>query len=251
MTQENFYDDIEPLTEEQSFPVKIDGFEGPLDLLLYLIRNQEIDIYDIPVAKITGQYLEYVEMMQALNLEVAGEYLLMAATLLRIKARLLMPRHAGEEGEDEDPREELIMALLEYKRFKEASEKMAIMEVKERQILKRGDFSYLSPSVQETFTIDATLYDLVRAFHDIMKSAADQPKHEVSNFELTIEDQVNYILSVLDVGSETSLTKLVEANQQRIYYVVTFLALLELVKLQRISAKQHQHFGEIYVVRID
>lgn len=251
MTQENFYDDIEPLSEEQSFPVKIEGFEGPLDLLLYLIRNQEIDIYDIPVATITRQYLDYVEMMQALNLEVAGEYLLMAATLLRIKARLLMPRHSSEEGEEEDPREELIMALLEYKRFKEASEKMAIMEVKERQILKRGDFSYLSPSVRENFTVDATLYDLVRAFSEIMKTASEEPRHEVENFDISIEDQVNFILGILETEKETSLSKLVKENQRRIYYVVTFLALLELVKLQRVAAKQHQHFGEIYVIRID
>ena len=156
---EKFYDDLETVSD--SFPVKIEGFEGPLDLLLYLIRNQEIDIYDIPIATITGQYLEYLNMMKLLNLEIAGEYLLMAATLIRIKARLLMPRHPEIEGEEPDPREELIIALLEYKRFKEASEKMTIMEVQERQKLKRGDFSYLSVEVQETFVMEATLYDLV------------------------------------------------------------------------------------------
>jgi segregation and condensation protein A len=162
-----------------------------------------------------------------------------------------MPKHAGEMNEEEDPREELIMALLEYRRFKEASEKMAIMEVKERQILRRGDFSYLSPSVQEHFTVDASLYDLVRAFHDVMKMAAEQPHHEVENYEISIDEQVNYILAVLENQKETSLTKLVKENQHRLYYVVTFLALLELVKLQRITAKQHQHFGEIYVIRLD
>ncbi len=126
MTEEQLYDDVEVSSE--SFPVKIEGFEGPLDLLLYLIRNQEIDIYDIPIAKITGQYLEYIKVMKMLNLEIAGEYLLMAATLIRIKARLLMPRHPEIDGEEEDPREELIVALLEYKRFREVAEKMALME---------------------------------------------------------------------------------------------------------------------------
>lgn len=250
MSKDEFFDDIQPISEEESFPIKIEGFEGPLDLLLYLIRNQEIDIYDIPIATITGQYLDYIKMMKLLNLEVAGEYLLMAATLIRIKARLLMPKHAEIEGDDEDPREELIMALLEYKRFKEASEKFAVMEVRERQILKRGDFSYLSKEVQETFTIDATLYDLFRAFSDIMKTATDQPHHNVENFELSIEDQVEYILAILESTEKITLTELVKANERRIYYVVTFLALLELVKLQRISAKQHQHFGEIYVTRL-
>ncbi len=250
MSNDNLFDDIQSVPESESFPIKIEGFEGPLDLLLYLIRNEEIDIYDIPIARITGQYLEYIKMMKLLNLEVAGEYLLMAATLIRIKARLLMPRHPEVDGEDEDPREELILALLEYKRYKEASEQMALMEVRERQILKRGDFSYLSPEVQETFTIDATLYDLVRAFADVMKSAAEHPTHEVANFELSIEDQIEYILSVLEQQPETCLTDLVEQHQARIYYVVTFLAILELVKLQRIAARQHQHFGEIYVVRL-
>jgi segregation and condensation protein A len=250
MSNDNFFDDLQPVSEADSFPIKIEGFEGPLDLLLYLIRNQEIDIYDIPIATITGQYLDYVKMMKLLNLEVAGEYVLMAATLIRIKARLLMPRHSEIDGDDEDPREELIMALLEYKRFKEASEKFAILEVKERQVLKRHDFSYLSPEVQETFTIEATLYDLVRAFSEVMKTAAEQPKHEVDNFELSIEDQIEYILGILETTEQTTLTSLVQANQRRIYYVVTFLALLELIKLQRISASQHQHFGEIYVVRL-
>lgn len=248
MTEQQIYDDVEVSAE--SFPVKIEGFEGPLDLLLYLIRNEEIDIYDIPIAKITGQYLEYIKVMKLLNLEIAGEYLLMAATLIRIKARLLMPRHPEIDGEEEDPREELIVALLEYKRFREAAEKMTIMEVRERQILKRGDFSYLSKEVQETFTMEATLYDLVRVFNDAMKSAAQEPMHEVRNYELSIEDQVEYILKLLQDTDNLTLTELLLADPSRFYCVVTFVALLELVKLQRVSARQHQHFGEIYVVRL-
>jgi segregation and condensation protein A len=247
-TDEKFYDDLE--TSSDAFPVKIEGFEGPLDLLLYLIRNQEIDIYDIPIATITGQYLEYLSVMKLLNLEIAGEYLLMAATLIRIKARLLMPKHPELEGDVPDPREELIVALLEYKRFKEASERMAIMEVQERQKLRRGDFSYLSPEVQETFSMDATLYDLVRAFHDVMQSASEQPVHEVQNFELTIEDQVEFILKLLETQDSTTLTELVKLDHSKFYCVVTFVALLELIKLRRIAARQHRNFGEIYVFRI-
>ncbi len=248
MSEDKLYDEVQVTSD--SFPVKIEGFEGPLDLLLYLIRNQEIDIYDIPISKITGQYLEYLNVMKLLNLEIAGEYLLMAATLIRIKARLLMPRHPEIEGDEEDPREELIVALLEYKRFKEASEKMAIMEVKERQVLKRGDFSYLSKEVQETFTLEATLYDLARAFSDAIKAMPPEPVHEVRNYELTIEDQVEYILKLLQDTENITLTELLKLDPSRFYCVVTFVALLELVKLQRVSARQHQHFGEIYVVRI-
>jgi segregation and condensation protein A len=233
-----------------SFPVKLEGFEGPLDLLLYLIRNQEIDIYDIPIAGITEQYLQYLNMMKLLNLEIAGEYLLMAATLIRIKARMLMPRHSEIEGEDEDPREELIIALLEYKKFKEASEDMHHMELKERQLLKREDFSYLNPEIVETFSIEADLYDLVRAFYEIMKQASSEPRHEVANFDLTIEDQVDYVLGVLQNTERISLTELVARDQRRLYYVVTLLALLELVKLQRIAIRQHAMFGEIHVQRL-
>ncbi len=237
-------------TAADSFPVKLEGFEGPLDLLLYLIRNQEIDIYDIPIARITEQYLQYLNMMKLLNLEIAGEYVLMAATLIRIKARLLMPRHRDIEGEDEDPREELIIALLEYKKFKEASEEMHHKELKERQLLKREDFSYLNPEIVETFSIEANLYDLVRAFYEIMKQASSEPRHEVTNFDLTIEDQVDYVLGVLQNTERISLTDLVARDQRRLYYVVTLLALLELVKLQRISILQHAMFGEIHVQRL-
>ncbi|MFH2055731.1 MAG: segregation/condensation protein A [bacterium] len=233
----------------EAFPVQLDGFEGPLDLLLYLIRNQEIDIYDIPIARITEQYLEYLNLMKALNLEIAGEYILMAATLIRIKARLLMPRHSQGEGEEEDPREELIIALLEYKRFKEASEGLVRLELKERQIFTREDFSYLQVEDQETFTIDATLWDLLRAFNEVMAAAANEPKHEVRNFELSIEDQVEYVLAALMESEQLSLSELVPTDRHRMYYVVTFLALLELVKLQRISIRQRVSFGDIYVRR--
>jgi len=234
----------------EGFPVHLDGFEGPLDLLLYLIRNQEIEIYDIPIAKITEQYLEYLNMMKLLNLEIAGEYLLMAATLIRIKARLLMPRHTEGEGEEEDPREELIIALLEYKRFKEASEGMSRLELLERQVMTREDFSYLDVQDEETFTVDATLWDLLRAFSEVMAAVANEPKHEVTNYELSIEDQVEYVLQALVETDQLSLADLVQTDRHRIYYVVTFLALLELVKLQRISIRQHAAFGEIYVRRI-
>lgn len=237
-------------TNVDSFPVKLDGFEGPLDLLLYLIRNQEIDIYDIPIARITEQYLQYLNMMKLLNLEIAGEYLLMAATLIRIKARLLIPRHRELGGEEDDPREELIIALLEYRKFKEAADEMRHNELKERQILRREDFSYLNPEVVETFSVEATLYDLVRAFHEIMQQASSQPRHEVSNFDLTIEDQVEYVLDVMKATERITLTELVARDQRRLYYVVTLLALLELVKLQRIALMQHATFGEIHVQRL-
>ena len=239
----------DPAAEIEGFPVHLDGFEGPLDLLLYLIRNQEIDIYEIPIAGITQQYLEYLNMMKALNLEIAGEYVLMAATLIRIKARLLMPRHTEGEGQEEDPREELIIALLEYKRFKEASEGMLRLELKERQILTREDFSYLDVKDQETFTVDATLWDLLRAFNEVMAAAANEPKHEVTNFDLSIEDQVEYVLTALSETEQISLSELVPTDRHRLYYVVTFLALLELVKLQRISIQQRVNFGDIYVRR--
>ncbi len=246
----DYFSENDTVSEIEGFPVHLDGFEGPLDLLLYLIRNQEIDIYDIPIAGITEQYLEYVNMMKALNLEIAGEYVLMAATLIRIKARLLMPRHTEGDGDEEDPREELIIALLEYKRFKEASDGLSCLELKERQILKREDFSYLEIKDQETFTVDATLWDLLRAFNEVMAAAANEPKHEVTNFDLSIEDQVDYVLTALSENEQISLSELVPTDRHRLYYVVTFLALLELVKLQRISIRQRVSFGDIYVRRV-
>ncbi len=196
MTREELFA-IDPMSGEESvsYSVHLEKFEGPLDLLLYLIRQNEIDIYDIPIAKITSQYLEYIDLMRMLDLDVAGEFIMMAATLIRVKAKLLLPRQ--KDDYEEDPREELILALLEYKKFKEASGILHARETKERDILKRSDFSIIDTSPADAFVLEATVFDLLTAFKKVMEDYSREAQHHVKREDVNVEEQMEHILNML------------------------------------------------------
>lgn len=230
---------------EPSYEVKLEKFEGPLDLLLYLIKKDEIDIYDIPIARITRQYLEYVEMMQMLNLDIAGEFILMAATLINIKSRMLLPRN--EEEEADDPREALIMALLEYEKYKKAALNMREQEEVERRFMKREDFSYLDLSPEETFTLEATIFDLMKAFKEAMENLEREAYHSVKVEEVHIEDRIARIEKILSAKEYATFRELFADNPTRLVLVVTLLAILELIKANRLRVRQAVAFGEIRV----
>lgn len=229
----------------EDYRVKLEVFSGPLDLLLHLIKVEEVDIYDIPIARITSQYLRYVELMKNLDLEVAGEFILMAATLIRIKTRLLLP-HDDEDGDEPDPREELILALVEYKKFKEASEILSERSRIEEHI-------YVPPSPVEDFEgrIDlqpmTSLYDLIVAYRD---AVAGQPKvdvHEVKSQRVTIEDRMEAVLEMLRDRESATFTELFSDRPRKIVAVVTLVALLELARVHRIRIFQAVPFSEVRV----
>ncbi|MBD3380932.1 MAG: segregation/condensation protein A [candidate division Zixibacteria bacterium] len=230
---------------EPSYEVKLEKFEGPLDLLLYLIKKDEIDIYDIPIARITRQYLEYVELMQMLNLDIAGEFILMAATLINIKSRMLLPRN--EEEEADDPREALIMALLEYEKYKKAALNMREHEEAERRFMKREDFSYLDLAPEETFTLEATIFDLMKAFKEAMENLEREAYHSVKVEEVHIEDRIARIEKILSAKDYATFRELFSDNPTRLVLVVTLLAILELIKANRLRVRQAAPFGEIRV----
>ncbi|MCD6162160.1 MAG: segregation/condensation protein A [candidate division Zixibacteria bacterium] len=226
-------------------------FEGPLDLLLYLIKQDEVDIYDIPIAEITKQYLTFLEAMKELNLEVAGEFILMAAMLIRLKTQMLLPEVGGDETEIDDPRNELIEALLEYKKYKQAAEELGERGKEWSKRFKRHDFpEVVEPEVCYVLRkIDMT--SLMIAFADVMERAKKETVHQVAADEVYIEDRIRHITEMLSDSDKLEFYKLFEDDPRRIVIVVTFAALLELVRLNQISLRQSSTFGKIWVYPIN
>jgi segregation and condensation protein A len=236
-----------PTIANEDYRVDLAVFQGPLDLLLYLIKKEEVDIYDIPIAKITKQYLRYIEMMTDLNLEIAGEFILMAATLIRIKTRLLLPRNE-EDPDEADPREELIMALIEYKKYKEAGEVL-----REKALLEQQNYVPENPVSRIEGRIDwepaTSLFDLLTAFKDVLSAKREESVHEVDTEETHIEDRIAHVVNILRAKEVATFRDLFEDAPKKIVAVVTFIAILELVRAHRIAVFQARPFSELRVYR--
>jgi segregation and condensation protein A len=233
-----------------SYSVKLDIFEGPLDLLLFLIKRDKIDIYDIPIAHITRQYLEYIELMKDLNLEIAGEFIVMAATLMRIKVKMLLPKTQDEE-EEEDPREELVAALVEYRKFKEAAQILREKEIEQLSWYARKDFSFIDKLPEDEILVEASLHDLIFAFKRIIDGQPKETFHTVNYPKVTIEERVEYVLNCLLQKDGVVFSELFSDAPIKLVMVVTFMAILELIRLQRIYIRQTKQFSEIWVYRND
>lgn len=246
----------EPVDPPSSYEVKLPAFEGPLDLLLHLIREHRIDIYDIPISLITQQYLDYLELMTELNLSVAGEFLVMAATLLQIKSRMLLPRDEQEESADEgeDPRDELVRRLVEYQCFKEAAGSLEEREARWRDVFRR-ERALPEQSEPEEFDLgDLSLFDLLTALRGVLERVPDPSVMELTVETLTVRDRMTQILERVEglgEGGELEFDHLFETDRSRIAVIVTFLALLELVKLRALGLRQAVSLGEIAIVRLN
>lgn len=234
-----------------SYEVKLEVFEGPLDLLLHLIKKNEVNIYDIPISLVTQQYLEYVDLMKDLNLEIAGEFLLMAATLTHIKSKMLLPREekAGEDEEAEDPRAELIRKLLEYKSFKEVAEELGKREDTWRDVFYNPPDKSIED--EEEVFIEVGLFDLLEAFREMLEKIPDKSSIEIVSDELTVRERMTLIIEKLDAAASDGITllKLLEDECTRRTIVVTFLALLELARLRLIKLMQAGSSETIRVYR--
>jgi segregation and condensation protein A len=233
-----------------SYSVKLDIFEGPLDLLLFLIKRDKIDIYDIPIAHITRQYLEYIELMKDLNLEIAGEFIVMAATLMRIKVKMLLPKTQDEE-EEEDPREELVAALVEYRKFKEAAQILREKETEQSNWYARKDFSFIDKLPEDEILVEASLHDLIFAFKRIIEGQPKETFHTIDYPKVNIDDRIEYVLSRLGQADGLVFRELFSDSPIKLVMVVTFMAILELIRLQRIYIRQTKQFSEIWVYRND
>lgn len=234
------------------YKIKLDKFEGPLDLLLFFIKRDELDIYDIPISKITGEFLQYVNLIKMLDLEVAGDFILMASTLMHIKVRMLLPREIDEKGEEIDPRADLIAALLEYKKYKEMSEELSFFESSQRKVSYRGNFSLdskESPPEYDILLKNITIFDLAKAFKKAIEGLKPQPVHEINQINISIDEQIQYILDRLDAEIEIHFLSLVENMREKIRIVITFVALLELTKNGRVIIKESPDFNEFILAK--
>ena len=248
--------DGQPITElprdlyipPQALEVFLEAFEGPLDMLLYLIRRQNLDILDIPIAEITRQYMRYIELMQVLQLELAGEYLLMAATLAEVKSRMLLPRMRGDEGAEEtDPRAELVRRLQEYERFKRAAEGIdriprlerdtwvAAAELPGRKVVR------LPPQV--------TLQEMLVAFQEVLARSDMFAHHHVQREALSVRQRMTDVLAALETGDFVDFVRLFRAEEGRLGVTVTFIALLELLREGLIEIQQPELYGPLHVRR--
>ncbi len=236
---------------QTDYAVKIPTFEGPLDLLLHLIKKDEINICDIPIALITRQYLSVLDLMKDLNLAVAGEFLVMAATLIHIKSKMLLPPALTDEEEEEgDPRAELVRRLLEYQRYKEAAEAMGTRELEWREIFGRSPAPGEAPPSDEVDLVDLSLFDLIEALREIMERAPERKGLEIVVDELSVQDRMGLILDRLEKQESLIFASLFEEDKTRPALIVTFLALLELIRLKTVRVVQTELFGAIRVWKI-
>jgi len=239
----------EPTTD---YAIKLDIFEGPLDLLLYLIKKNEIDIYNIPVALITQQYLEYLNIIKSLNLDLAGEYLVMASTLIHIKSRLLLPvpeEPTAEEMED-DPRAELVRQLLEYQAFKDAAAELGHRPILERDVFKPAavpeEKTKTSPDADDEL-IEVSIFELIEALHHVISRLDKKELLEIDLEKLSLTDIINDVMERLTREKNLTFEELLGEKKDRRRIVYTFLALLELIKLKMIKAYQTAAFGVIRI----
>jgi segregation and condensation protein A len=237
------------------YRVKLTDFEGPLDLLLFFIKRDELDIYDIPIAKITKDFLDYLQYLQDLDLEIAGDFIVMAATLMQIKVQMLLPKGEGEEEEEPDPRAELVRRLLEYKRYKEMALEFEKMQANQSRVYYRGNFAPDPKILEEQEEDDSqlhhvTLFDLVIAFKRAVDTMPRKHVHEITKLNVTIDDQIEYILNYFHERVEATFLDLVMVMEEKIRIVVTFVALLELIKQRMIGVRQIDPYGEIVIVRL-
>lgn len=229
-----------------TYQVKINIFEGPLDLLLHLIEKNDLDIYDIPISDITAEYLNYLDFLKDLNLNVAGEFLVMAATLMQIKARTILPADiSASELEGPDPREELVRKLLEYQKFKEAARFLAHGFEAQRDVFYRGAPIFN----KEDQILDLSMAKLLEAFKGVLDTAETSVR-EILVEEIPVEVRIREILDVLEAKSYVSFSELFPKSSKRMTLVITFLALLELIRLKQARVTQPAHFGDIFINRV-
>jgi len=232
-----------------SYKIKLQLFEGPLDLLLYLVKKDHLNIYDIPIAEVTEQYLKYMELMQLLDLNIAGEFLVMAATLMQIKSKMLLPPDPSEAPEEptEDPRAELIKRLLEYEKFKEIAQNLREREQKQQDVFTRPKPENI-PVDKEVY-FEASLFDLISAFSKALEEVPKELFYEVIKDEFSVEDKVHQILHLLLEKQSVLISDLFKKSKNKLEIIVTFLAILELIRMKEIAACQKGLFGEVEVVR--
>jgi segregation and condensation protein A len=239
---------LHPEDQKPTYQITLPVFDGPMDLLLHLLKEHQVDIYDIPIALITKEYLSVLELMESLNLEVAGDFLVMAATLMQIKSRMLLPLEPGADGEEpEDPRTELVRRLIEYKQFKDAADRLSDLEKDRGRLFPRNVPEEWKQSAEEEHLVEVTLFGLLSAFKDVLIHSQGDITTELMRPEITITQKINDLMDVLQEKREVEFKSLLGEMRHKIEKIVTFLALLELVRLKLVKAYQQGAYGEIRI----
>jgi segregation and condensation protein A len=233
---------------DTDYQLKLAVFEGPFDLLLYLIRKNQIDIYDIPIASITEEYLAYIEMMSKLNLNVASEFIVIAATLLYIKSKMLLPKDELLEGEEEDPRMELMQSLIEYSMYKEVSEKLRVFEAKKRELFER---LYPINVAGEDKELQLDMYALAKAMDDVLHRIKERRQILIPGEKIRVKDRMYEIINLLKGADSVSFFTMCEGKDSRIYIIALFLGILELLRLKVISVFQDRLFEDIRIYMVN
>jgi segregation and condensation protein A len=248
------------MVTQENFEIKLPLFEGPFDLLLFFIERDELDIYDIPISTITQDFLTYVHQMEHLNIEVASEFILVAATLMRIKSKMLLPRpQLDEQGNEIDPREELVKHLLEYKKYKSVVETFHKMEEGELMKEKRGNILKELKSLAEITNVEAelqdvTIFKLMTVFEKVMKrfeAEKNRPVHQVIQYPYTIENQKKYLVDELSKKERVSFVELLQAFPSRIGVIFNFLAILEMLAIQQVGIQIGEGFNNFWVTKAE
>jgi segregation and condensation protein A len=234
------------------YTIKLQDFEGPLDLLLFFIKRDELNIYDIPIARISKEFLGYLHYMQQLDLEIAGEFLVMAAELMQIKVRMLLPPEPGQI-EEQDPRANLVLRLVEYKRFKEIADVMKVRETQEMMVHYMGyhesDERNIPEETAGDIVRDVTFFDLVSSFRFAMDRIPKRFVHEIIRLNVTIDEQIAFILDFFSRRSEATFYELVQDMVDKIRVVVTFIALLEVIRSRKVIVRQAEPFGDVSIIK--
>lgn len=243
-------------TAPENFEVKLPLFEGPFDLLLFFIERDELDIYDIPISRITNDFLDYVRQMEELNIEVASEFILVAATLMRIKSRMLLPRpQIDEQGNEVDPREELVKHLLEYKKYKSVVDNFHKMEESELSKEKRGNIMKELKTLAESTNVEAelqdvTVYKLMMVLERVLKrqeAERNKPVHQVIQYPYTVEQQKKFIVDTLRTKPRMAFSEIVEMYPTRIGLIFNFLAILEMLALQILTIQIGEGYSNFWI----
>lgn len=238
---------------QDEYKVQLEVFEGPLDLLLYLIKRDELDIYDIPIERITQQYMQYLDVMKMLDLNIAGEFLVMAATLMMIKSRMLLPVEDRPEleAEEDDPRWDLVRQLVEYKKFKDAADHLEELALRREDIfIREGEHVELGPETEVALQ-DVSIFDLITAFNEALKRAKKEDLTEIFTDRYTVAEKVDFLSNLLRREKRARLSELFAGMRHRYEMVCTFLAILELIRLKQLRAVQSGPFGEIEVMAME
>lgn len=243
-----------PFPAREQYKIQLDVFEGPLDLLLYLIKKEELDIYDIPIERVTRQYMRYLDLMRMLDLNIAGEFIVMAATLMMVKSRMLLPvdeRADLEEEDEEDPRWDLIKQLVEYKKFKDAADHLQHLELSRENVFGR-EGQDLQWGVDTGTTLkDVGIFDLISAFNEALSKIPKEELTEIFGDRFTVADKVDSLLAQFKESSKLSFLGILKTMHSRQEMICTFLAILELMKLNKVIAMQDVQFGEMVLVSTD